>query len=132
MTVPAVGVVIQLETDPRSSTVSVRTGVFSEISAHNKHQVVKAIVNTVFGRGERTCTNVFSFSLCSSLLFVITVPLGAHVSEDHKLLLSISPFPPRLLALVGPVRSLGVIRAKCYEAVLSGGSEFGAVKSCRS
>ena len=45
MTVLAVGVVIQLETDTQSSTVPVY---FLKFQPTTKHQVVKAIVNTVF------------------------------------------------------------------------------------
>jgi len=103
MTVPAVGngITLQLETDPQSSTVMAQyRSVFPEVSAPTKHQVVKAIVNTVLGRGERTCTNVLFQPLhriplnYSSLLFASTVPLGAHVSEDRNLPLPRRAFSP--------------------------------------
>lgn len=122
--------------------------VFSEISAHGQAPSCQGdyYYNTVFGlAAANVLVPMLGFSLCTySSKFLQFIIVRNYCTSwctrfgGSKVLLSIFPFPARLLALVSPARSLGVIREKCYrsgeagEAVSSGGSEFGAVKSCRS
>jgi hypothetical protein len=104
------GVVIQLETDPQSSTVPVYS-LKLQFSPQPSTKLSRQLLILSSAAGKRTYTDVLFQPLHRVPLNLQFFIICDYCTSDpsRKLLLSISPFPARLLALAGPVRSLGVI-----------------------